>query len=109
MRYMEEVGDQKKSFEFNEEFPEFTGWEAIGFHRPLANELWEIVLEAVNNSLYIFVIAYLVPLLQPFLQIRSVQDLSAGLFLVVYTIFDTGTNFNLGRFIAEYRVKNPKK
>ena len=98
-----------ETFDTDGDYPEFRGWEAIGFHRPLASELWELVLEMIENVLYIFILAYLVPLLMPYPEIQGYRNLAGGLFYLVFVIFDVGTNFDLGRFIAEYRQKNPHK
>lgn len=105
----DEFEEQMKDYDVGQKFPEFEGWEEIGFHRPLANELWEVFLELLNNSLYILVIVYLVPLVQPFPESGTYVNWAASLFATVYMIFDTGTNFNLNRFIAEYRTKDPRK
>jgi hypothetical protein len=96
-------------FDMDKEFPEFRGWEAIGFHRPVGAELWELAIEMIENVLYIFILVYLVPLLRPFPEIEGYRNLANALFFIVFVIFDTGTNFDLGRFIAEYRQKNPRK
>jgi hypothetical protein len=101
--------DETSKFSMDEKFPEYKGWESVGFHRPLANELWEVMLELINESFSIFIIAYLIPLLYPYPEIMGYRGLANGILVVVYTIFDTGTNFGLGRFISEYRIKNPRK
>jgi hypothetical protein len=113
---MDELSNDEKSveeddsqFDLEEKFPEFKGWEAVGFHRALGNELWEVFFELLGNATYILVIIYLVPLLQPYPEIAGYRSVASGLFLTIYMIFDTGTNFGLGRFIAEYRIKNPRK
>ncbi|MHA1699992.1 MAG: hypothetical protein ACTSWN_14220 [Promethearchaeota archaeon] len=95
--------------DLEEEFPEFKGWESIGFHRGLGREFYQIVIELFTAALYIFLLSYIVPILRPFPQIDGYKRVADGLFLVVYRIFDMGTNFGLNRFIAEYRVKNPKR
>jgi len=92
-------------FSSAEKFPEFAGWEAVGFHRPLAKELWEVAIEFVNETFAVFMVAYLIPLLNPYPEIQGYRGLANGLFILVYTIFDTGTNFGLGRFISEYRIQ----
>jgi hypothetical protein len=96
-------------FSMEDEFAEFPGWEAVGFHRPLAAELWEVALELLNNAFMIFLIVYLTPIINPFPEIGGYRTLANGIFVLVFVIFDTGTNFGLGRFIAEYRIKDPAK
>ncbi|MHA1682865.1 MAG: hypothetical protein ACTSUE_18145 [Promethearchaeota archaeon] len=96
-------------FDLENEYPEFKGWEAIGFHRPLGRELWQIIIEQINNALFLFIMLYLIPFIQPFPEIVGYNNIAGGLFGTFYVIFDTGTNFGIYRFIAEYRIKDPKR
>ncbi|MFX0102429.1 MAG: hypothetical protein ACFFCS_22880 [Candidatus Hodarchaeota archaeon] len=95
--------------DFEKEFPEFKGWESIGFHRGLGRELWQIIIELFTTTLYIVLITYLMPILNPYPEIGGYQSIAGGIFFLIYRIFDLGTNFGLGRFIAEYRVKNTQR
>ena len=104
--------DEQKEPEISdleEEFPEFKGWESIGFHRGLGREFYQIMIELITAALYIVLLAYLMPILNPFPEINGYKKVADGLFLIIYRIFDMGTNFGLNRFIAEYRIKNPKR
>ena len=56
-----EIDDTIAKFDLDEEFPEFKGWEAIGFHRALGKELWQIVIEQIVNAMYLFVMMYFIP------------------------------------------------
>ncbi len=102
-------GDGASSFDLDKQFPEFKGWEAIGFHRPLGQELWQVIIEQINNALWVFIALYLIPIIRPFPEIDGINALADGLYAIFYVIFDTGTNFGIGRFIAEYRIKDPKR
>lgn len=95
--------------QLEEEFPEFKGWELIGFHRGLGREFYQIIIELITAALYMVVLGYLMPILNPFPEIQGYKKVADGLFLIIYRIFDMGTNFGLNRFIAEYRVKDPKR
>nr|MDO8111412.1 hypothetical protein [Candidatus Sigynarchaeota archaeon] len=96
-------------FDLEKEFPEFKGWEAIGFHRSLGQELWQIVVEQINNALYLFIMVYLFPIIRPFPEIDGYLGIEGGILAIFYLLFDVGTNFGINRFIAEYRVSNPRK
>ncbi|MBD3185460.1 hypothetical protein GF325_01425 [Candidatus Bathyarchaeota archaeon] len=96
-------------FDLDEEYPEFTGWEAIGFHRPLGDEFWELTLEIITGIVDIFFLAFLTKLLYPFPEIKGYGSIAGGVFALIYKIFDTGTNFGISRWIAEYRVRDPEK
>ncbi len=95
--------------DLEEEFPEFQGWESIGFHRGLGREFYQIVIELITAALYIVLLAILMPILNPFPEINGYLTVTNALFLVIYRIFDMGSNFGLNRFIAEYRVKDTKR
>lgn len=98
--------DVVSKFDFDDEFPEFKGWESIGFHRALGKELWQIIVEQISNALYLFLMIYYIPLIQPYPEIAGYNGIAGGLFYAIYVIFDTGTNFGIYRFIAEYRIKD---
>ncbi|MBD3187268.1 hypothetical protein GF325_10595 [Candidatus Bathyarchaeota archaeon] len=96
-------------FDLDDEYPEFKGWEAIGFHRSLGRELWQIIIEQLNNILYGILMVYLIPIIQPFPMIQGINSLAGSLYYTIFVIFDTGTNFGINRFIAEYRIKDPRR
>jgi hypothetical protein len=98
-----------EKYDLDKQFPEFQGWESIGFHRGLGREFWQIIIELITTAGNVFIIALLVPILEPFPEIRGYQNVAGPLFVMVFTIFDLGANFGLGRFIAEYRIKNVRK
>jgi hypothetical protein len=103
------IEDVTNQYDIEKQFPEFPGWESIGFHRGLGREFWQLILEMIGLVGSIFLLSLLMPILNPYPQIRGYQDISGGLFAMVYMIFDLGTNFGLGRFIAEFRMKNVDK
>ena len=53
--------------------------------------------------------AYLAPLISPYPEIGGYGNIAGGLFLVIFQVFDVPTNFGVGNFIAENRVRNPEK
>jgi hypothetical protein len=58
---------------------------------------------------WIFFVGVFIPLIFPYPEIQGYSGVAEGLFGVVFLAFDIGTNFPFGRFVAEYRVKDPKK
>jgi hypothetical protein len=96
-------------FDLERKFPQFKGWEQIGFHRNLGAELWNMVLKILEAVLVLIIMIYLTPILNPFPEISGYSGVAWGLFSVVYTVFDTATNFGINNFIAENRLKNPAK
>lgn len=96
-------------FDLDKKFPDFKGWEMIGFHRQLGSEFWNILLQIVTTALSVILSAYLAPLIAPYPEISGYTSIAQGLFLVVFTIFDVATTFGVGQFVAQYRVSNPEK
>jgi hypothetical protein len=107
---MSREGEKEKDvYDLDTEFSEFKGWEAMGFQRSLGKEMWEIVIELLNTILMLFVLIYLIPIIQPFPEILGYNNIAVSLFATIFIIFDTGTNFGISRFIAQHRVKDPKR
>ncbi|MBN2151021.1 MAG: hypothetical protein JW839_06235 [Candidatus Lokiarchaeota archaeon] len=107
----EEAKDQEimDKLDLDKKFPEFKGWEMIGFHRQLGSEFWSILLNLISTGLTVIMAAYLVPLISPYPEVGGYGGIAGGLFSVIFLIFDVPTNFGIGNFIAENRVKNPEK
>jgi hypothetical protein len=98
-----------KEIDLEIKYPKLDKWQTIGFHRSIGKELWEFFFEIIYTGLWIFVIGYLVPLLQPFPEIQGYQSVGMALFATVFFGFDLGTNFPFSRYIAENRIKDPLK
>jgi hypothetical protein len=96
-------------FDFEKEFPEYSGWEMIGFHRPLGDQMWEFALELLSMVTGILTIGFFTALLYPFPEIRGYESLSGSVFAVANRLFDIGVGYGISRFIAEYRVKDLEK
>nr|MDO8114368.1 hypothetical protein [Candidatus Sigynarchaeota archaeon] len=112
----EEKGENKanqaisqEEFDLEKKFPEFKGYESIGFHRQLGGELWNVVLQLIQAALIIFMIAVVTPLTNPYPEINGYSGIANGLYGVVFLCFDVPTNFGINAFVSEYRVKNPAK
>jgi hypothetical protein len=103
----EHMSDDELDLE--KKFPEFKGYESIGFHRQLGGELWNVVLQFVQAALIIFMISVVTPLTNPYPEISGYSGVAGGLFGTVFLLFDVPTNFGINAFVSENRIKNPEK
>ncbi|MHA1371394.1 MAG: hypothetical protein ACTSRA_16950 [Promethearchaeota archaeon] len=87
----------------------FNRWEDIGFQRPLGNFLYGYSLMLFTSALYLIFVSFVYNWLWPYPEINGYNGIAGGVFAIVYQLFDTGTAFGIVRFIAEYRIKNPKR
>ncbi|MEX2758164.1 MAG: hypothetical protein Q6365_022510, partial [Candidatus Sigynarchaeota archaeon] len=101
--------DLVDTFDLEKEYPEFKGWESIGFHRPLGDEMWQYAIEIIQGALGILLLAFFISLLNPFPEIAGYAGIAGGVFSIIYQIFDIGTNYGISRWIAEYRIRDPQK
>src|SRR5271157_61154 len=99
----------ESEFDLSKDFPEFKDWEMIGFHRQLGSELWNMTLQFLQAGIIIFVVAIITPLTQPYPEINGYSNIAGGLFGLIFTFCELPTNFGIGQFIAENRVRDPEK
>jgi O-antigen/teichoic acid export membrane protein len=87
-----------------------TDWEQIGFHRSIGGFMF-----ALMSGLLLFVpmVVYqnmILPVyILPSAQAMGMWGRVAGLFPLVWSLFDMGTSVAHMKYFAEYRVKNPRK
>lgn len=86
-----------------------SGWEEIGFHRPLASYMWNWVITIFTAMVGLFSSAYIILYLYPYPEQQGYNSVAGIPFALFYRIFDVGTAFGIRRFIAEYRIKDHKK
>lgn len=84
-------------------------WEDIGFHRPLGNFFYGIFISIFTGIIGLVFLNLMVSILYPYPEIQGYNSIAGSLFSLVFMVFDTGTAFGIERFIAEWRVKNPKR
>ncbi len=87
----------------------FNHWEDIGFQRPLGNFLYGYMITVATAIIGIVLVSFVYQYLWPYPQIQGYNGIAGGVFAIVYQLFDVGTAFGIVRFIAEWRVKNPKR
>ncbi|MFX0100297.1 MAG: hypothetical protein ACFFCS_12005 [Candidatus Hodarchaeota archaeon] len=91
------------------DYVKFNHWEDIGFHRPLGNFLYSYSIIVFSAAGAFLVLSLMTQWLWPYPEIKGYSGVAGGIFAIVYRLFDTGTAFGIVRFIAEYRIKDPKR
>ncbi|MGE5602662.1 MAG: lipopolysaccharide biosynthesis protein, partial [Nitrososphaerales archaeon] len=93
-----------------EERQEGTGWEDIGFHRPLGGFLLAVMLGLV---LFVPLIIYqnliLPSYILPSAQALGIWGRVTQFFNVAWLFFDMGTSAAFVKYLAEYRVNDPRR
>jgi len=87
-----------------------TGWEEIGFHRPLGGFFLALFLGLL---LFVPVIIYQNMILPSFIlpsaQAIGIWGRVTQFFTLIWTFFDLGTSTAFIKFMAEYRVHDPRQ
>lgn len=84
-------------------------WEEIGFHRPLGSFWYSLSISIFSAAVSLFFVSIIYKFLYPYPEMEGYNRVASMLFSVIYTAFDIGTAFGIERFIAENRIKDPKK
>ncbi len=83
---------------------QYKGWEKIGYHRVLGGFLYNIIF-----AVFAVGFAFVLPLIVPYAESLGYYNILTGIFSSIFTFADLGLASALSRFVAEYRVKNPKR
>ncbi|GAB4325150.1 MAG: hypothetical protein Kow0069_31030 [Promethearchaeota archaeon] len=89
-------------------FADLDPWEKIGFVRPLGGFFYNYVLSLLTLLIGFLLIGYLLGLFYPWPEAEGYRAIVGSLFALLFQIFDIGTAYGISRFIAEWRVKNPR-
>ncbi|MBD3187818.1 hypothetical protein GF325_13365 [Candidatus Bathyarchaeota archaeon] len=84
-------------------------WKEIGFHRPLAGILYNLVFVFIAAGFGIMLSVWLMPnVIFPFPSAMGYQDMTFNLFGIYFTLLDVGVGNALQRFVAQENIKHPK-
>nr|MDO8118016.1 hypothetical protein [Candidatus Sigynarchaeota archaeon] len=85
-------------------------WQKIGFHRPLAGILFNLVFVFIAAGFGIVFAVWFIPnIVFPFASGLGYQDLVLNLFGLLFTVLDVGIGASISMFVAEENIKNPRK
>nr|MDO8109002.1 hypothetical protein [Candidatus Sigynarchaeota archaeon] len=85
------------------------GWEKIGFHRAVGGFFFNYVPALVLSLLYLFVAGVIIPSILPFPDAKGYYAIATNMYSLLFLLFDMGTQNSIGRFVPEYRIKDPQK
>ena len=104
---LDQIVSDRDRFEVREEA---TGWEQVGFHRPLSGFL---VALATGVILFIPLIIYqnliLPSFILPSAQALGIWGRVTQFFNLAWFFFDMGTSIAFVKFMSQYRVDDPKR
>nr|MDO8113083.1 hypothetical protein [Candidatus Sigynarchaeota archaeon] len=86
-----------------------TGWDEVGFARPIGGFFYNYILFIVGALIVLAIGSTLLPAIVPYPEIFGYSTIVTGYFRLLFTLFDAGLGDALGRFLPEYRIKNPKR
>ncbi|MBN2152990.1 MAG: hypothetical protein JW839_16175, partial [Candidatus Lokiarchaeota archaeon] len=84
-------------------------WEKVGFARPLGGFFYGYSLSIVTLVIGIIMAGFIISWLYPWPEAEGYRSVVTMMFSFMFQIFDIGTAYGIERFVAEYRIKDPKK
>ncbi len=85
-------------------------WKAVGFHRPLAGILYNLVFIIIAAGFGIVLTVWFIPnYVLPFPEALGYTTITTQLFGFYFTLLDLGIGSAIQRYVAEENVRNPRK
>ncbi|MHA1732699.1 MAG: hypothetical protein ACTSU5_12210 [Promethearchaeota archaeon] len=85
------------------------GWYKIGFHRPIAGFWFNYLPFIVGAVVALVVVGTIFPLILPFPDAKGYQGIATSMYALMFLLFDAGIGSAIGRFVPEYRIKDPQR
>ncbi|MHA1732998.1 MAG: hypothetical protein ACTSU5_13710 [Promethearchaeota archaeon] len=95
--------------ELEEKFKDVDPWQQIGFSRTLGGFFYQYVLFIIGLVIGAIFFGFLLNLFYPWPEAEGYRNIVGALFVFLFTVFDVGTAYGIQRFIAEWRIKDPRK
>ncbi|MBN2153640.1 MAG: hypothetical protein JW839_19445 [Candidatus Lokiarchaeota archaeon] len=86
-----------------------SGWEKIGFHRAIGGFFFNYIPAIFSAIVLIILNGMLMPQLLPFPDAKGYSEVAKSMYALMFLVFDAGIGSAIGRFVPEYRVKDPKR
>ena len=100
---------QEELEKYEEEYKDINPWDRIGFSRPLGGLFYNLFFTLIGLVIGLVTAGYLISWLYPYPEAQGYYGIVGTLFTLMFAIFDMGTAYGIQRFVAEYRIKNPRK
>jgi hypothetical protein len=84
-------------------------FEKIGYARPLGGFFYQFFYGILGIALSTGLYSFYLGVLYPFPESGGYSGIAGILFIFLQTIFNVPTEWGIDRFVAEWRVKNPRK
>lgn len=85
------------------------GWEHIGFHRQIGGFFYNYVPVILVGVVLLLGTGVLIPMLLPFPDAKGFAEIAKSMYALMFLLFDAGIGSAIGKFVPEYRVKDPKR
>ncbi|MBD3186815.1 hypothetical protein GF325_08320, partial [Candidatus Bathyarchaeota archaeon] len=87
----------------------YKGFDRVGYSRPLGGWIYQFFYAILGAGLIAIIYPVMLGYIYPYPEIKGYVDISGVLFSILFFAFNVPTNFAIERWVADYRVKNPKK
>ncbi len=87
----------------------YGGWEKIGFHRIIAGFFYNYFPIILGAGLMIVGTGVIIPMILPFPDAKGYRSIAGSLYALMFLLFDAGIGSAIGKFVPEYRIKDPKR
>src|SRR5271157_3302360 len=84
-------------------------WEAIGFHKPLAGFWYNLTFSLITLVAGLIFSGALLNIFYPYPESNGYRGVTSGIFSLFLTVLSLGTSMTMDRFIADSRIRNPRK
>ncbi|MHA1340514.1 MAG: hypothetical protein ACTSRZ_09960 [Promethearchaeota archaeon] len=94
---------------YKQMFSDIDLWDRIGFIRPLGGFFYNFVLAIIGILIGMIFIGFLLSYLYPWPEAEGYRSIAGVYYQLLFAIMDIGTAYGIERFVAEYRIKDPRR
>nr|MDO8115352.1 hypothetical protein [Candidatus Sigynarchaeota archaeon] len=84
-------------------------WQKVGFSRTLGGFFYRYMLFLLEMVIGALLVGFLLNIFYPWPEAEGYRNIVGQLFVLLFSVFDIGTAYGIERFLAEWRVKDPRK
>ncbi len=87
----------------------YKGFDRVGYARPLGGWFYQFFFVLLSSGVIVVLYSYELGILYPEVESRAYVDVAGKLYSILFFAFNVPTNFAIERWVADFRIKNPKK